>query len=164
MTKTMKTTTLHLPQTHLMTTTTLPQTPLSKLQAEKHQLEVLCKKQEERLAVHARYLQDNAGSLLLSGVSALLSSSGTPKAEKEKADSASQRQGARSFAQRQAAAPTIPGLPMGLSTLLKVPKMVSIGAGWMPLAWQVAQPLLITWSIKRVKRIIGGAFTRKKKK
>ena len=142
-----------------MTTTTLPQTPLNKLQAEKRELEALCKKQEERLAVHARYLQDNAGSLLLSGVSALLSSTGTPKAEK--AESAPRPQ---SFAKRPAAAPAAPGLPMGLSTLLKVPKMVSIGAGWMPLAWEVAQPLLITWSIKRVKRIIGGAFTRKKKK
>ena len=65
-----------------MTTTTLPQTPLNKLQAEKRELEALCKKQEERLAVPARYLQDNAGSLLLSGVSALLSSTGTAKAEK----------------------------------------------------------------------------------
>ena len=146
-----------------MTTTTLLQTPLNKLQAEKRELEALCKKQEERLAVHARYLQDNAGSLLLSGVSALLSSTGAPKAEKAESTT-QQRPHPQSFAKRPAAAPAVSGLPMGLSTLLKVPKMVSIGAGWMPLAWEVAQPLLITWSIKRVKRIIGGAFTQKKKK
>jgi len=48
-------------------------------------------------------------------------------------------------------------------SMLKMPKALSLGVGWMPVAWEVAQPLLITWSIKRVKRMIGGIFTRKKK-
>lgn len=142
--------------------TTIPiQTPLTKLQADKRSLRKQCKEQEERLNVHFRYVQANAGNLLLAGVSALLSTTGTPKAEKKEAATASSQR-ITPLARRQAAR-GVPGLPMGMSALLKVPKLLSLGSGWVPIAWEVAQPLLLTWSIKRVKRIIGGAFTRKKK-
>ena len=142
-----------------MTTTIPPQTPLGKLQADKHRLQHQCKEQEERLNVHFRYLQNNAGNLLLSGVFALLSTTGTPKAEKNVSTKTRQQQ--HPFARHKPSA-SAPELPLGLSSLLKMPKLLSIGSGWMPVVWEVAQPLLVTWSIKRVKRIIGGVFTRKK--
>ena len=155
---TMTTMTLHLPQTNPMTTIPPKQTPLSRLQADKRRLQDLCKEQEGRLNTHFQYIQDNAGNLLLAGVSALLSTTGTPKPTK--GEKVTQRP-LRTQTGRQA--PHIPGLPAGLTSMLKMPKALSLGVGWMPVAWEVAQPLLITWSIKRVKRMIGGIFTRKKK-
>ena len=93
-------------------------------------------------------MQQNAGSLLLSGVSALLSTTGSSKSEKKK-DGA--------MAAKAAATGEPAATSLGLTDIL------SLGSGLIPIAWEVAQPFLITWGIKRVKKMMSHLFTRKKK-
>ena len=47
-------------------------TPLEKLQANKQRLQTACDEQEKKINATFSYIQENAGSLLLSGVSSLL--------------------------------------------------------------------------------------------
>ena len=67
-----------------MNKTSLKQTPLSKLQADKQRLHLLCRIQEQKLNEEVLYMRENAGRLLFSGISALFSTSGSSKSEKKK--------------------------------------------------------------------------------
>ena len=67
-----------------MNKTSLKQTPLSKLQADKQCLHLLCRIQEQKLNEEVLYMRENAGRLLFSGISALFSTSGSSKSEKKK--------------------------------------------------------------------------------
>lgn len=49
------------------------QTPLEKLISDKERIQRQCKRQEQKLNEDFSYIQENAGSLLLSGLSSLLS-------------------------------------------------------------------------------------------
>lgn len=44
------------------------QTPIERLQAEKLQVGIRCREQEEKLNGHWEYIRDHSGSLLLSGI------------------------------------------------------------------------------------------------
>lgn len=48
------------------------QTPLEKLISDKERIQRQCKRQEQKLNEDFSYIQENAGSLLLSGLSSLL--------------------------------------------------------------------------------------------
>ena len=67
-----------------MNKTSLKQTPLSKLQADKQRLHLLCRIQEQKLNKEVLYIRENAGRLLFSDISALFSTSGSSKSEKKK--------------------------------------------------------------------------------
>lgn len=67
-----------------MNKTSLKQTPLSKLQADKQRLHLLCQIQEQKLNEEVLYMRENAGRLLFSGISALFSTSGSSKSERKK--------------------------------------------------------------------------------
>ena len=117
------------------------QTPLEKLLADKEQIRQQCRLQEQKLNEAFTYVQENTGSLLLSGLSSLLfSGSGTSK--KTKALPAS------------GDAPTV---ALGFADFL------SIGKSMMPVIWEIAQPMIIAWGIKKVQKIITQSFQSSKK-
>lgn len=128
-----------------MNKTSLKQTPLSKLQTERQRLRLLCRIQEQKLNEEVLYMRENAGRLLLSGISALFSTSGSSKSEKKKA----------------AALSPVPSVA-SLSSL-RPTDLLSLGTGLIPYAWELAQPLLIAWGIRRAKKWIGNLFSSKRK-
>ena len=119
------------------------QTPLERLIAEKQRLKERSVDQERKLGKDFAYIQANAGSLLLSGLSALLFPG--PKGESKG---------------KQAAAP-VPGAPQPALSL-GLTDYLSIAKGLLPIAWEVAQPLLMSWGIKKTRKWIVSLFSRKK--
>lgn len=108
-------------------------TPLEELRREKDIVRGECKESEERLAVHWSYLSDNAGSLLFqSAVNAILSSFGFGGGNKKKQEETS----------------TSNSLLSGLTA-------------YYPVVWELVQPLLWRFLIRKIKSIFSG---KKKKK
>ena len=128
-----------------MNKTSLKQTPLSKLQTERQRLRLLCRIQEQKLNEEVLYMRENAGRLLFSGISALFSTSGSSKSEKKKAVALSP-------------VPSVASL-----SSLRPADLLSLGTGLIPYAWELAQPLLIAWGIRRAKKWIGNLFSSKRK-
>jgi len=117
------------------------QSPLEKLLADKEQIRHQCQQQEQRLNASVAYIQDHAGSLLLSGVSSLLFSGSGKTAQKTIA--LSPPKGSQDK------------VSLGLADYL------SIGKTMIPLLWEIVQPLIITWGIRKAKTIIKNIFTGK---
>ncbi|MCF2604056.1 hypothetical protein JQM84_10215 [Parabacteroides distasonis] len=115
-------------------TTNLPQTltPLERLLHEKQRVTEECELRKIKLNADCAYIQAHAGSLLLSGLSALLFPGGNKK------------QTAKASANQTAAA--APAMPWGWGDLL------AVGKGLLPVAWEVAQPIIMTWGIKKVRK------------
>ena len=114
------------------------QSPLEKLLADKEQIRHQCQQQEQRLNASVAYIQDHAGSLLLSGVSSLLFS------------------GSSKTAKMPIAVPPSKGSQEKIS--LGLADYLSIGKTMIPLLWEIVQPLIITWGIRKAKTIISNAF------
>jgi len=121
-----------------------PQTPLEKLTAEKKRIRQLTQEQEIKLNAHIVYVQQNAGSLLLSFVSSMLFA---PPAKKENKEASTQSEG-------QAETTTTESL--SFSDFIPVGKLL------LPVAWDIAKPILLSWGIKKATQIAAGLFTRKK--
>ena len=117
------------------------QTPIQKLLTDKEQIRQQCHQQELKLNEDMIYFHDNAAGLLLSGVSALLFSGSGKTAKKDKV--------ALPSAHSQAT------VSSGLSDFLSIGKMM------VPVLWDIAQPFIITWCIRKLKKIINNAFTGK---
>lgn len=115
-------------------TTNLPQTltPLERLLHEKRRVTEECELRKIKLNADCAYIQAHAGSLLLSGLSALLFSGGNKKQE------------AKASANQSATA--APAMPWGWGDLL------AVGKSLLPVAWEVAQPIIMTWGIKKVRK------------
>ena len=118
------------------------QTPLQILTAEKEQIRRQCLLTEQKLNEGFVYMQDNASSLLLSGVSSLLFPGSGKTAKKEKTSLPSTQAQATSS--------------LGLSDFLTIGKTMA------PVLWDIVQPLIITWCIRKVRQIISNAFAGKK--
>ena len=120
------------------------QTPLEKLISDKQRIMQECSLQEQKLNDDFLYIQDNAASLLVSGISTLLFPK--TKAKSEKTDNTQ---------------PTPSGdsatVSLGLSDYL------SVAQGLLPVAWEVVRPLLVTWGIRKAQGWIIGKLFRKKK-
>ena len=116
-------------------TTNLPQTltPLERLLHEKQRVTVECELRTIKLNADCAYIQAHAGSLLLSGLSSLLFPGGNKKQE------------ATASTHRTATAAASP-MPLGWGDLL------SIGKSLLPVAWEVVQPLIMTWGIQKVRK------------
>ncbi|MDR3268072.1 MAG: hypothetical protein LBT83_03280 [Tannerella sp.] len=106
-------------------------TPRTNLLTRKAGLQEQCRIQEQKLEKDFAYLREHSGGLLLSGLSGLLSSG--PKT---------------------APSPTRPSAASGQSPPLRLADVLSIGKEMLPVAWEIAQPFLITWSIQKIKRWI----------
>jgi hypothetical protein len=115
-------------------------TPHSRLLERKEQLRQQCRQQEEKLSEDYAYFQENAPSLLLSGLSFLLFGSGKSK----KTNASAQDAG---LVQQH------PVKPLALSDFF------AIGKELIPFAIEIVQPLLLSWGIRKVR----GWFTKKKK-
>ena len=115
-------------------TTNLPQTltPLERLLHEKQRVTEECELRKIKLNADCAYIQAHAGSLLLSGLSSLLFPGGNKKQE------------AKASPNQTAATST--AMPLGWGALL------AVGKSLLPVAWEVAQPLIMTWGIKKVRK------------
>lgn len=103
------------------------QTPLEKLISDKERIQRQCKRQEQKLNEDFSYIQENAGSLLLSGLSSLL-------------------------------------FPSNKSTTKTNDKNTApVTAGQPSIAWDLAQPFIMTWGIKKAKKWFSNLLFKKKK-
>ena len=119
------------------------QTPLEKLISDKERIQRQCKRQEQKLNEDFSYIQENAGSLLLSGLSSLLfpSNKSTTKTNDKNT------------------APVTAGQP---SIALGISDYLSIAKGMIPIAWDLAQPFIMTWGIKKRKNGSLISYSRKR--
>lgn len=121
------------------------QTPLEKLISDRRRIQQDCMVQEEKLNADFSYIQENAGPLLLSGLSALLFHS--PKTSHQETTEKGQ----------VSSSETMP-VSLGISDYL------SVAQSLLPVAWEVARPLLTAWGIRKAQTwIIRKLFGKKKK-
>ncbi|MEG1545105.1 MAG: hypothetical protein RR382_11385 [Tannerellaceae bacterium] len=120
------------------------QTPLEKLISDKKRIQEQCRIQEQMLNEDVTYIHDNAGSLLLSSLSSLF----FPGTNKTNAPTTSTS---------VAATASQPIISLGMADYLSVAK------GLMPMAWNVAKPLLISWGIQKAQTWFINTLFRKKK-
>ena len=100
--------------------------------------------QEQKLNADFSYIQENAGTLLLSGLSTLLLPN--TKAKSKEAENS-----------QLAQTSDVPSMSLGLADYL------SVAQGLLPVAWEVARPLLTAWGIQKVQAWIIKKLFKKKK-
>lgn len=96
---------------------------------------------------HVAYVQANAGSLLLSTLSSMLFKPSSTKETQTSPDSSEEKTEGTSLAGNLSFADFLP-----------------LGKVLLPVAWDVAKPILISWGIKKAGTIVTGLFSRKKVK
>lgn len=120
------------------------QTPLEKLTAEKRRIWQETKEQEIKLNRQITYIQANAGSLFLSYLSSMLFS---PNAKKTLPPPTGTTDGETNEAS---------------SANISVADFIPFAKLLLPAVWEIAKPILISWSIKRAGAVVAGLFSRKK--
>ena len=123
------------------------QTPLEKLLADKIRLQEECRVQEQKLNNTLSYFQENAGSLLISGFSNLLFPTSKNKNKAKDTKEITQKESKIA----------------GQSVSLNLNDYLSIAKSLLPVAWEIAQPIIINWGIRKTKKMITSIFQRKKK-
>ena len=116
-------------------------TPLEKLISEKNQVRTKCRQQEKKLNDEFVYIQQNSGSLLLSGLSSLL----FPSRKSEPPIAAGNTESPAES----------PSMALGLADYLSVAK------GMLPVVWDIVRPVLITWGIARARTLFTKILHRK---
>lgn len=119
-----------------------PLTPLEKLISDKERIRKQCVIQEQKLNDDFSYIQENAGSLLISGFTTLL----FPNTKSKKTEST-----------ETATTASQPVTPIGFSEYL------SIAQGLLPVAWDVVRPFLLTWGIRKAQSWFTNLLFKKKK-
>ena len=119
-----------------------PLTPLEKLISDKERIRKQCVIQEQKLNDDFSYIQENAGSLLISGFTTLL----FPNTKSKKTEST-----------ETATTASQPVTPIGFSDYL------SIAQGLLPVAWDVDRPFLLTWGIRKAQSWFTNLLFKKKK-
>ena len=119
-----------------------PLTPLEKLISDKERIRKQCVIQEQKLNAAFSYIQENAGSLLISGFTTLL----FPNSKSKKTEST-----------ETATTASQPVTPIGFSDYL------SIAQGLLPVAWDVVRPFLLTWGIRKAQSWFTNLLFKKKK-
>ena len=119
-----------------------PLTPLEKLISDKERIRKQCVIQEQKLNDDFSYIQENAGSLLISGFTTLL----FPNTKSKKTEST-----------ETATTASQPVTPIGFSDYL------SIAQGLLPVAWDVVHPFLLTWGIRKAQSWFTNLLFKKKK-
>ena len=119
-----------------------PLTPLEKLISDKERIRKQCVIQELKLNDDFSYIQENAGSLLISGFTTLL----YPNTKSKKTEST-----------ETATSASQPVTPIGFSDYL------SIAQGLLPVAWDVVRPFLLTWGIRKAQSWFTNLLFKKKK-
>ncbi len=122
-------------------------TPIERLMADKQRLETACRQQEGKINESFTYLQANATSLLLSGLTSLIFP--TKKTDATQPIAA---------ATAEEAPKRTEGVGLQLSDYLSIAKSL------MPVAWQIAKPMAINLCIRLIRKKIGKLFTKDKNK
>ena len=120
------------------------QTPLEKLLADKQRIQQACLEQENKINKTFTYIQENAGSLLLSGLSSLL----FPAKPDKKGETA---QG------------TVASATPATTSPLRLSDYLSVGKALVPLAWEIIHPLVVSWGIRTIRKKITNLFSPSKK-
>ncbi|MDD2437478.1 MAG: hypothetical protein PHG27_07595 [Massilibacteroides sp.] len=120
------------------------QTPLEILTAEKKRIRQLAKEREVKINEHVAYMQANAGNLFLSFLSSMLFSSSSDKEEHVQTSTSGDR-------------PTDV-----LTTAFSFADLLPLIKIFIPIAWNVVKPILVSWSIKKAGSFIAGLFAPKK--
>ena len=122
-------------------------TPIEKLLADKKILKEKCRKQEKKLNDDFTYIQNNATSLLLSGVSALFfPPKNTSKTTSDKQLSITSDTENNNTSKSQ----------------LSIYEYFTVAKSLLPVAWEIVQPMIVAWSIKKAKSFFLGLFKGKK--
>ena len=100
--------------------------------------------QEQKLNADFSHIQENAGTLLLSGVSALLFPNTKTKSKGTESN-------------QPVHTSEVPSMSLGFADYL------SVAQGLLPVAWDVARPLLTAWGIQKVQAWIIKKLFKKKK-
>lgn len=119
-------------------------TPLEKLIFDKKRLLQESQNQEQKISEHFSYIKEHAGSLVFSGISSLIFPSSKSHASKEDPKPAKSTS-------------ILPTISLG------TPDYLSIAKSMLPVVWDIAQPLLLTWGIKKAQKWITHLIFRKKK-
>ena len=98
-------------------------TPLEKLISDRRRIQQECTIQEQKLNADFSHIQENAGTLLLSGVSALLFPNTKTKSKGTESN-------------QPVHTSEVPSMSFGFADYL------SVAQGLLPVAWDVARPLL----------------------
>lgn len=120
------------------------QTPLEKLISDKERIRQQCREQVQKLNNDFSYIQENAGNMLLSGLSSLVFPGSKQSTRSDESGPSTRNVG-------------LPAVALGLSEYL------SIAKGMIPLAWELAQPFIVSWGIRKAKKWLGNVFGGKKK-
>jgi hypothetical protein len=108
-------------------------TPQETLSARKAILQEQCRIREQKLNEDFSYLRENAGSLLLSGLSWLIApDTGTGK--------------------QTGVTPVKTGAASPVSSVLNWAGVLSTTRTLWPIVWEIAQPMLVSWGINRIKQ------------
>lgn len=120
------------------------QSPLEKIRARKEKLRVSAKMQENKIGNNFKYIQNHGGKLVLNSIKSAVFPSRNENNIQSKPSS----------------------LPLTLTDLALggVSSVMKGNKGLLPMIWNFAQPFVLTWGIKGAKKLIGGIFSRKKKK
>ena len=124
----------------------IPLTPIEQLLAAKHHVEIQCNIQEKKLHDDFDYIHQNATSLIISGLTTLLFTSGQTKKKPE----------------AQVAALVNDDQPSQNNHLLSLSNFFVFAQKMLPYVWEVVQPLLIQWGINKAKSLLIRLFTKKK--
>ena len=120
------------------------QTALEKLISDRQQIQAKCAIQKQKLNEDFSYIHENLGSLFLSGVSSLLFSSS--KEKKNETETNQPKQTSR-----------VSTVSLGLSDY------VSVAQSLLPMAWDIARPLLTAWGVRKIQTwVIKKLFTKKR--
>ena len=121
-------------------------TPIEQLLADKRIVEAKCSIREKKLHENFNYLHNNASTLIFSGLVSLLFSSGQTrkKSEEQSITLVNDNQSPR------------------INNLLSSSNIFFVAQKMIPVVWDIIQPLLINWGIKKAKSLLLGLFTKKR--
>lgn len=127
------------------TTNQPPQwTPLERLLHEKRRVNEECELRKLKLNADCAYIQAHASGLLFAGLSSLLFPSTSKRQATEK--------------DRVKTGAVVPG-----AGALEWSDLLLVGKGLLPVVWEIAQPMLVAWGIRKAKKWFFGLFFSKKK-
>jgi hypothetical protein len=132
-----------------------PLTPIEKLLKDKIELREKCRVQEKKLCDDFAYIRDNASSLLLSGVSSLLFSSRNATKRNGKLSGEDEHNAVENMAIESDAS--------GRHAPILVSDLFALSKTLWPVVWEIAQPILITWGVRKASSLFLGLFFKKKK-
>lgn len=126
---------------------TVQLTPLEQLRSKKAQARLQSEIEKDKLSANLKYVQHNAGKLIVNGVTSAILPGKSNKNQSRPSSLPS----------------TLADIAIGgAKTYFRSSK--GGGMGILPLAWSLAQPFVLTWGIKGVKKLAGSLFSGKKKK